>query len=44
MKNPYRHLAASKWAELAELGWDEEDLAGFAGGNWWRFFERSLPE
>lgn len=30
-------------AELAAAGWDEEDLAGFAGRNWWRFFEASLP-
>ncbi len=32
------------FAELAAGGWDEEKLAGFAGHNWWRFFQASLPD
>lgn len=31
------------FGELAEQGWDEDDLEGFAGRNWWGFFERALP-
>lgn len=29
--------------ELIRLGWSAEDGAGFAGKNWWGFFERNLP-
>ncbi len=29
--------------DLRARGWDESRIAGFSGGNWWRFFERSLP-
>ena len=28
---------------LEERGWDAERVAGFRGGNWWRFLERCLP-
>jgi membrane dipeptidase len=30
--------------DLRARGWDEQRRAGFAGGNWWRFFERCLPD
>ena len=30
-------------AALARQGWDHGAVAGFMGGNWWRFFEQSLP-
>jgi membrane dipeptidase len=30
--------------DLRARGWDEARLAGFAGRNWWHFFERVLPE
>ncbi len=30
--------------DLALRGWSADDIAGFMGVNWWRFFERSLPE
>jgi membrane dipeptidase len=29
--------------DLRNRGWDEGRVAGFAGGNWWKFFERNLP-
>lgn len=28
---------------LARAGWTAEEVVGFMGTNWWRFFERSLP-
>jgi membrane dipeptidase len=30
--------------DLRSRGWKEQRIAGFAGGNWWKFFERNLPE
>ena len=30
-------------AELRRRGWSEAAVAGFAGRNWWRFFEQHLP-
>lgn len=29
---------------LLQRGFSTEDVAGFMGVNWWRFFERSLPD
>jgi membrane dipeptidase len=29
--------------ELTQRGWDAEEIAGFNGANWWRFFRRALP-
>jgi membrane dipeptidase len=31
-------------ADLGRRGWDEQQVAGFMGINWWRFFERCLPD
>lgn len=31
-------------ADLRIRGWGKEDIAGFMGANWWRFFERNLPD
>lgn len=30
--------------ELKRRGWSELQVAGFMGANWWRFFERNLPQ
>jgi membrane dipeptidase len=29
--------------DLARRGWPTDCVAGFLGANWWRFFERNLP-
>jgi membrane dipeptidase len=31
-------------ADLVVRGWSSSEITGFMGANWWRFFERSLPE
>jgi membrane dipeptidase len=30
--------------DLHTRGWDDDRIAGFAGSNWWRFFDRTLPD
>lgn len=30
--------------DLRSRGWDEAGIGAFAGGNWWHFFERNLPD
>jgi membrane dipeptidase len=30
--------------DLCGRGWDDERISGFAGRNWWNFFERNLPD
>jgi membrane dipeptidase len=37
------HLAML-FDDLRTRSWDDQKVSGFAGGNWWRFFERNLPD
>jgi membrane dipeptidase len=30
--------------DLARRGWRDDSIRGFMGANWWRFFQRALPD